>query len=296
MSTYTIGQIAERTGFTTSALRFYEQRGLLEPVGRSEAGYRIYDDASLVRLGFIDRAKQLGCTLEEIADLAELWQADACGPVQARLHELVTAKITDARRRSGELLRFTAQLRTAAAHLGGDPIDGPCRAGCACMAAPPESAGSASAPLAPRQDPAIACTLPVGEMPDRLEAWQAVLAHATGRERTPDGGVRVSLDARVPLDELARLAAAEQGCCAFLALAITIDHRGIALEVHAPEAADDIVTAVFGSAARAVGPSAGESAGRSSAGSSGAGRTGVRDRSSADGPTAPGCWNRLVTE
>lgn len=100
LDTYTIGQVAGRTGFPASTLRFYEQHGLLAPVGRTDAGYRLYDDRSLARLGFIDRAKQLGCSLEEILALAELWEADDCGPVQARLRELVTARIDDAQRRS----------------------------------------------------------------------------------------------------------------------------------------------------------------------------------------------------
>jgi DNA-binding transcriptional MerR regulator len=251
MSMYTIGRVAERTGFSTSTLRYYEKHGLLEPSGRTDAGYRLYDDASLARLSFIDRAKQLGCTLEEIADLAELWEGDDCGPVQARLHELVTAKISDAQRRSTELVAFTAQLQTAAAHLGGDPLDGPCSAGCACLADLPETTGSAAAPvvLGRPADPAIACTLPAGEMPVRMQDWQAVLACVTEREPMPDGGLRLSLDGGVPLDELARLAVAEQGCCAFFAFAITIDHRGIALEVRAPDHAADIVTAVFGASA-----------------------------------------------
>jgi DNA-binding transcriptional MerR regulator len=250
MSRYTIGQVAERTGFSSSTLRFYEQHGLLEPAGRTEAGYRLYDDTSLARLTFINRAKQLGCTLEEIADLAELWEAHDCGPVQARLHELVTAKIADAQRRSAELVRFTAQLQTAAAHLGGDPADGPCGAGCACLTDPPETE-SESMPvlLGERADPAIACTLPAGEMPGRVDDWRAVLAHVTHREPTPGGGLRLDLGPAVPLDELVRLAAAEQGCCAFFSFAITIDHRGIALEVRAPDDAADVVTAVFGAAA-----------------------------------------------
>lgn len=250
MSTYTIGQVAERTGFSSSALRFYERHELLAPVARTDAGYRLYDDSSLARLGFIDRAKQLGCTLEEVADLAALWEADDCGPVQARLHELVTAKITDAQRRRAELIRFTAQLQTAAAHLGGDPTDGPCSEGCACLTDPevPEAA-STSVELGRRFDPAIACTLPAAAVPGRLDDWQGVLIHVTARDRLADGGLRLSLDSAVPLDELARLAAAEQGCCAFFAVAITVDDRGIALEVRAPEDAAGIVTAVFGEAA-----------------------------------------------
>lgn len=86
-------------------------------------------------------------------------------------------------------------------------------------------------------------------MTDRIDDWQAVLAHVTNRARTTDGGLRLTLDQDVPLDEVSRLAAAEQGCCAFFAFALTIDHRGIALEVRAPDDAADLVTAVFGSAA-----------------------------------------------
>lgn len=251
MTTYTIGQVAERTGFAASTLRFYEQHGLLEPAGRTDAGYRLYDDASLARLTFIDRAKQLGCTLDEIGDLAELWEADECGPVQARLHQLVTAKIADARQRSAELARLTTQLQTAATHLGGDPVDGPCTTGCACLTEPPEATGADPSPVVrgERPDTVIACTLPTGEVLDRMGDWQAALAHVTARERTTDGGLRLVLDPAAPLAEIAELAAAEQRCCAFFSFAVTIDHRGIALEVRAPDAAADVVTAMFGAAA-----------------------------------------------
>ena len=250
METYTIGQVAGRSGFPASTLRFYEQHGLLEPVGRTAAGYRLYDDRSLARLGFIDRAKQLGCSLEEIVALAELWEAADCGPVQARLHELVTARIDDAQRRSAELVAFTAQLQTAAANLGGTPVDGPCDEGCACVIDTGMAGGSESVPVVfgTRGDAAIACTLPAGEIDGRVKDWQAVLDHVTCRERTPDGGLRLSLDGGAPLDELGRLVAAEQGCCAFFAFAITVDSRGVALEVRAPDDAADLVAAVFGGA------------------------------------------------
>jgi DNA-binding transcriptional MerR regulator len=251
MATYTIGQVAERSGFSTSALRYYEQHGLLDPVARTEAGYRLYDDTSLARLEFIDRAKQLGCTLEEIADLAELWEAEECGPVQARLHSLVTARIADAQRRSAELVRFTAQLQATAAHLGGDPVDGPCGDGCACVTSPRGAPDAAASPVA-LGDPAdrtVACTLAGADVPGRMEDWRQVLENVTDRAPTPDGGLRLALSPAVQLDELTRLAAAEQGCCTFFAFAVTIDHRGIALEVRAPTGAADVVTAVFGAAA-----------------------------------------------
>lgn len=251
MTTYTIGQVAERSGFPASALRYYEEHGVLHPVDRTEAGYRIYDDTSLDRLQFIARAKELGCSLEEIADLAELWAGGDCGPVQRRLHDLVTDKIAEAQRRSTELLRFTAQLQTAAARLAGEPVDGPCGPSCACTGGDPRIGESVPVVLGDRADPAVACTLPAEEMPERNAAWQRLVGHVTGRVALPEGetGVRLVLDQDVPLAELTRLAQAEQACCSFFSFAITVDRRGIALEVRAPDTARDLVTALFGAAA-----------------------------------------------
>jgi DNA-binding transcriptional MerR regulator len=96
VTTYTIGETARRSGFSASALRFYEDIGLVEPSGRTESGYRLYDDGALARLAFIARAKQLGCSLDEISDLADIWDGQRCGPVQRRFHDLLTAKIRDA--------------------------------------------------------------------------------------------------------------------------------------------------------------------------------------------------------
>ena len=50
MRTLTIGQVAERSGFSASALRYYEDLGMVMPATRSEAGYRLYDDAAWSRL------------------------------------------------------------------------------------------------------------------------------------------------------------------------------------------------------------------------------------------------------
>jgi MerR family copper efflux transcriptional regulator len=238
MGTFTIGQVAERTGFTASSLRYYEGIGLVVPAGRSEAGYRLYDEATLTRLSFVARAKQLGCTLEEITDLLEVWDESSCGPVQRRFHALVTEKIVATEQRLAELGAFSRQLRTAAEHLGGQPVDGPCDSTCACVAAP----------VAPVAVP-VACSLPAGEVADRTGEWTALLAHATHRTATADGGLRLGLDPATPVDELVRLVAAEQDCCGFLSFAVTVDARGLALEVRAPAGAEVVVDALFGAAA-----------------------------------------------
>lgn len=67
-----IGELAERTGVSVQTVRYYERRGLLPEPERTTSGYRTYDAGDLQRLQFILRAKTLGFTLSEIADLLEL--------------------------------------------------------------------------------------------------------------------------------------------------------------------------------------------------------------------------------
>jgi MerR family transcriptional regulator, copper efflux regulator len=98
---------------------------------------------------------------------------------------------------------------------------------------------------APAEQPPIACALEARDLPGRLTDWQAVLDHTTAR--TPvHGGVRIELGPDLDVGELARLAQAEQRCCAFFGFAITMDQRGTALEVTAPDDAAGIVAEVFG--------------------------------------------------
>ncbi len=207
----TIAEAAVRTGFSASALRFYEQEGLVAP-SRTDAGYRLYDERALTRLGFIARAKGLGLSLDEIRDLAVLWDEEHCGPVQDRLQALLADKIVEceAQARSAEAL--ARQLRHIAAGLEGHRPDGPCDEHCGCT-----TTAEAATP--------VACTLEVTAMPQRVADWQAVNAEATVREPTATGA-RLVFDRGVDVGRLASLAAAEQGCCAFLRfdLGLGVDH------------------------------------------------------------------------
>jgi len=68
----TIGEVAARSGVATSALRFYEERGLIRSV-RTDAGHRRYPRAVLRRIAFIVFAQRIGLSLEEIGvELARL--------------------------------------------------------------------------------------------------------------------------------------------------------------------------------------------------------------------------------
>jgi len=74
-------EMAQETGFKTSALRYYGDAGLVT-VARSPAGYRTYDEASIETLRFITRAKGLGLSLDDISDLDAVFDDRRCEPVR----------------------------------------------------------------------------------------------------------------------------------------------------------------------------------------------------------------------
>lgn len=68
----TIGEVAKRSGVATSALRFYEEQGLIHSE-RTDSGHRRYPRAVIRRVAFIVFAQRIGLSLEEIgAELAKL--------------------------------------------------------------------------------------------------------------------------------------------------------------------------------------------------------------------------------
>ena len=67
----TVSEVAERSGFAPSALRFYERKGLVDP-SRTDGNQRRYDRAVLRRLAFIAAARHVGLTLDEIREALSL--------------------------------------------------------------------------------------------------------------------------------------------------------------------------------------------------------------------------------
>jgi MerR family redox-sensitive transcriptional activator SoxR len=63
----TIGQLAERAGVATSAIRFYESRGLVRS-RRTTGNQRRYEQAELRRIAFIRTAQRVGLSLDEVAE------------------------------------------------------------------------------------------------------------------------------------------------------------------------------------------------------------------------------------
>lgn len=70
-----IGEIVEQAGVSRDTIRYYEKMGLLRAEGRPSQfnNYKSYPATTVVRLTLINRAKELGFTLAEIADVLDLW-------------------------------------------------------------------------------------------------------------------------------------------------------------------------------------------------------------------------------
>jgi MerR family transcriptional regulator, copper efflux regulator len=86
MNLIPIGEAAARLGLNTSALRYYDERGLV-PVQNRHAGQRLYGREELRRLAFIKIAHRLGIPLETAAAVLdaedEQWRETVCGQIAA---------------------------------------------------------------------------------------------------------------------------------------------------------------------------------------------------------------------
>jgi MerR family redox-sensitive transcriptional activator SoxR len=106
--TITIGEVARRSGVAASALRFYEERGLIA-AERQGAGHRRFPRAVLRRIAFIVAAQRIGLSLDEIAaELARLPEGRT--PDRADWARLTSAWSGRIDRRIAELERLKAGL------------------------------------------------------------------------------------------------------------------------------------------------------------------------------------------
>ena len=76
MKTFNIGELSEKSGVASHAIRFYERENLMPEPARTQSNYRRYPEDAIARLQFIIHAKQWGFTLDEIRELLMLQDAN----------------------------------------------------------------------------------------------------------------------------------------------------------------------------------------------------------------------------
>lgn len=114
----TISQVAQLSGVGVETVRFYEREGLLDQPARPETGYRRYSLDAVKRIQFIKRAKELGFSLKEIAELLALRMepATTCTDVKRQAE----AKMDEIEGKIADLLRIKRALAQIAVRCSGD--------------------------------------------------------------------------------------------------------------------------------------------------------------------------------
>jgi MerR family transcriptional regulator, copper efflux regulator len=121
----TVGELARRTGLSIKAIRQYEALGLIYSAGRSEGGYRLFDDSALWCAQVISTLRSLGLTIKEIDRLGSAYLScpdEPIGPHLATLLDGAEQRIED---RIAELTAVRERIREYrirhAAALAGRP-------------------------------------------------------------------------------------------------------------------------------------------------------------------------------
>ena len=114
-----IGEFAKRVGVTPSKIRFYEERGLLPPAGRTANGYRVYNAEDSQRVAFIGRARALGFTLADITRFMSRSPQErrakhgVARALETKLAE-IESHLAEVETRRGELKALLAELQNRA--------------------------------------------------------------------------------------------------------------------------------------------------------------------------------------
>src|SRR5438876_8418171 len=112
--TFSLKEMVKRSGSTPRTIRFYEEVGLLHPVGRTPGGHRIYAESELEKLTFIADLRDAGLSIEEIKELFDLRRAaGGARTASAEVARKLNEKIEDLRRRMAVLGRLRDEFASS---------------------------------------------------------------------------------------------------------------------------------------------------------------------------------------
>ena len=115
-----------------STVRYYERIGLLGAPVRTRSGYRSFDEVSATRLLFVARARRLGLSCDQIAELLPVWDGANCSAAHDEVARLIDDKQVEIAARIDELTAFSAQLDGVRSALAAVPAATACSTDLAC--------------------------------------------------------------------------------------------------------------------------------------------------------------------
>ena len=113
-----IGRAAALSGVSAKMIRYYESVGLVRPADRTVANYRAFSERDLNELRFIRRARTLGFSVEEIAQLLQLWR-DRDRPSR-EVKAIAQRHVADLDARIAEMQAMADSIRHLAGACAGD--------------------------------------------------------------------------------------------------------------------------------------------------------------------------------
>lgn len=115
---YNIGEAAEASGVSAKMIRHYESIGLIPRPGRTVGNYRIYGESDVHTLRFVHRARSLGFSMKQIAELLSLWQNRARR--SERVRALALEHVETLERKIQQMQAMAQTLKELADHCHGD--------------------------------------------------------------------------------------------------------------------------------------------------------------------------------
>lgn len=113
-----ISDVAKKTGLTSKAIRFYEEKGLVTAPIRTENGYRSYNPRHIEELTLLRQARQVGFNLEECRELVALFNDPARHSADVKARTL--QKVADIEKHIQELGDMRQRLLQLAEQCPGD--------------------------------------------------------------------------------------------------------------------------------------------------------------------------------
>ncbi|MEN5016453.1 Cu(I)-responsive transcriptional regulator [Erwinia sp. Eh17-17] len=113
-----ISDVAKKTGLTSKAIRFYEEKGLVTPPLRTDNGYRSYSAKQLEELTLLRQARQVGFSLDECREMVSLFNDPERHSADVKARTL--SKVRDIEAHISELQQMRQKLLDLAASCPGD--------------------------------------------------------------------------------------------------------------------------------------------------------------------------------